>query len=90
MNTRRSGGALKALPVVTPGGDPNGKVPATGSVAPADGSIIYKTFSPPSLLIGSVPAQVGFSGLAPGFAGLYQINTQVPPGVTPGDEVQSF
>ncbi len=37
--------------------------------------------------IGGVPAFVSFAGLAPGFIGLYQVNAQVPPGVTAGDAV---
>jgi uncharacterized protein (TIGR03437 family) len=38
--------------------------------------------------IGGVSANVSFGGLAPGFAGLYQVNLTVPEGVTPGDSVQ--
>jgi uncharacterized protein (TIGR03437 family) len=30
---------------------------------------------------------VAFSGLAPGFVGLYQIDASVPSGVTPGNQV---
>ena len=40
-----------------------------------------------NVTIGGVPAQVDFSGLAPGFAGLYQVNAVVPAGVTPGNDV---
>jgi uncharacterized protein (TIGR03437 family) len=35
--------------------------------------------------IGGVQATVGYSGLAPGLAGLYQINLTVPAGLTAGD-----
>jgi uncharacterized protein (TIGR03437 family) len=35
--------------------------------------------------IGGVAATVGYSGLAPDYAGLYQINVTVPSGVTAGD-----
>ena len=38
-------------------------------------------------MLGARPAQVFFAGLAPGFAGLYQINALVPEGVTLGDAV---
>jgi len=38
----------------------------------------------PLVSIGSVPASVIFSGLAPGFSGLYQINVQVPEGAPTG------
>jgi uncharacterized protein (TIGR03437 family) len=31
--------------------------------------------------IGGVPADVSFSGLAPGYVGLYQVNAQVPAGL---------
>ncbi len=49
--------------------------------------------SPPAVLNGSVgatvgglPATVQFAGLAPGFAGLTQVNVQIPPGLPPGDQ----
>jgi uncharacterized protein (TIGR03437 family) len=39
------------------------------------------------MTIGGLPAVVSFAGLAPGFAGLYQINATVPVGVTTGNNV---
>lgn len=32
-------------------------------------------------------ATVSYAGLAPGFAGLYQLNVQMPPRAGPGDQV---
>lgn len=78
---------LTGLGQATPNGDPNGKVLPTGSLAPTDGSVLYKTVETPVVKIGGVPAVVEFSGIAPGNAGQYQINVQVPPGVQPGDNV---
>ena len=56
--------------------------PRTGEAAPA---------MPPSgataevrVTIGGVPCEVQFAGLAPGFAGVYQVNFLVAPGVPSG------
>jgi uncharacterized protein (TIGR03437 family) len=57
--------------------------PATG--APALGT--STTVATPQVMIGGVPAMVSFSGLAPGFVGLYQVNVQVPPGLAAGNTV---
>jgi uncharacterized protein (TIGR03437 family) len=59
-------------------------VPA-GSAAPA--ATLSRTVTPATVTIGGVPAQVSFAGLAPGFAGLYQVNATVPAGVTAGAAV---
>ena len=44
----------------TPNGDPNGKVLPTGSLAPTNGSVLYKTVDPPVVKIGGVDAAVSF------------------------------
>jgi uncharacterized protein (TIGR03437 family) len=59
------------------------RVPS-GSAAPAKPMSQTET---PKLTIGGQPAQVLFSGLAPGFVGLYQVRAVMPDGITPGGEV---
>jgi uncharacterized protein (TIGR03437 family) len=75
------------LGLATPGGDPNSQPLTTGTLPPADGSVLYETVATPNVTVGGLPVKVLFSGMAPGFAGLYQIDFQVPVGVT-GDDVE--
>jgi minor extracellular serine protease Vpr len=58
--------------------------PASGDPAPA--SPLAMTKSQPVVSIGGQQAAISFSGLAPGFAGLYQINVTVPQNLTPGNQ----
>ncbi len=78
---------VTGLGEATPNGNASGTPLATGTAAPADGSTLYETIATPTVQIGGTPANVLFSGIAPGFAGLYQIDFQVPTGVTEGDSV---
>ena len=71
----------------TPGGDPEMPSLPTGSIAPPSGDPLYSTIDQLSITIGGIQAQVIFSGLVPGNAGIYQVNFQVPDGVPFGDEV---
>jgi uncharacterized protein (TIGR03437 family) len=65
---------------------PNGEqAPADGAAAPS--TTLFRTTAALSATIGGVSAPVSFSGLTPTFAGLYQVNIQVPAGVTPGGAV---
>jgi len=57
--------------------------PPTGF--PAGTNPLARTTSTPSVMIGGVPSTVLFSGLAPGDIGVYQLNVQVPQGITAGD-----
>jgi uncharacterized protein (TIGR03437 family) len=59
--------------------------PTSGSAAGS--SPLSLTTSVPTVTIGGVPAVVSFSGLAPGFVGLYQVNVQVPAGAPTGGAV---
>jgi uncharacterized protein (TIGR03437 family) len=69
----------------TPGGDPAGEVLPSGQLAPVDP--LYWTIMQPQVTIAGLPAELIFSGLSPGFAGLYQVNVLVPEGAPAGDEV---
>ena len=57
-----------------------------GTAAPFE-EPLARTVNPISVTVGGVQANVFFSGLTPGFSGLYQINAFVPQDVTTGDEV---
>jgi uncharacterized protein (TIGR03437 family) len=78
---------VTGLGKATPNGDPNGQTLTTGSVAPGSASPLYETIATPIVLIGGAPATVQFSGIAPGFAGLYQINVPIPAGIQTGNDV---
>jgi uncharacterized protein (TIGR03437 family) len=65
-----------------------------GAVSPAvsAGSIVpYSPLSnataPVTVTFGNQTVTAGFAGLTPGLAGLYQVNVNVPTGVTPGNQV---
>ncbi len=58
-----------------------------GEPAPASGIPLVTTNIQPTVTIGGVTAQVLFSGIAPGYAGLWQINAVVPQNVTAGNAV---
>jgi len=55
--------------------------PAVPSGQAAAEAPLSRTVSEVSVTMNGVPAQVSFSGLAPGFVGLYQVNARVPDGV---------
>jgi uncharacterized protein (TIGR03437 family) len=56
-----------------------------GTAAPA--TPLSTTVDRVSVTVGGKSANVFFSGLAPGFAGLYQVNAFVPPDVPTGSEI---
>jgi adhesin/invasin len=67
-----------------------GQGPVTPTVAdgaPAPAMPLSIIDAPVQVVIGGQIAQVTYKGLAPGFAGLAQINAIVPSGLTPGDQV---
>jgi uncharacterized protein (TIGR03437 family) len=58
---------------------------ATGAAAPASPLSFVEAHV--DAQIGNQPATVAFAGLAPGFAGLYQVNAVIPGGIQTGDAV---
>ena len=65
-----------------------GAVSPAGVTGDAAGSSpLSMTLLQPFVTIGGVNATVSFSGLAPGYAGLYQVNAQVPAGAAPDGAV---
>jgi uncharacterized protein (TIGR03437 family) len=54
---------------------------------PASENPLSRTVATPSVSIGDIAAPVTFSGLAPNFVGLYQVNVLVPDGTPVGNTV---
>jgi uncharacterized protein (TIGR03437 family) len=59
----------------------------SGEPAPAPPSPLARAVTPVTVTIGGQPATVQFAGLTPGLVGLYQVNVQIPSGITPGASV---
>ena len=62
----------------------------TVSNMPQDGAAAVSAVSTTNgvqVTIGGQPAAVTYAGLTPGSVGLYQVNAQVPVGLTAGDAV---
>jgi uncharacterized protein (TIGR03437 family) len=55
-----------------------------GAGKPASSSPLSKTLIVPIVTIGGIQAEVLFSGLSPGYVGLYQVNARVPQAVPSG------
>jgi uncharacterized protein (TIGR03437 family) len=84
----------------TGGGDTHPSL-APGEAAPANGDPPVYTNVFPAVFIGQIagtpvvglgaraPAEVLFSGLAPGLVGVWQINARVPQNISPGSATVS-
>ncbi len=59
--------------------------PALGSPSPSNP--LATTNTKPTVTIGDAPANVSFSGLVPGRAGLYVVNVQIPDNAPTGEQV---
>jgi uncharacterized protein (TIGR03437 family) len=56
-------------------------------VSAGSAAVLSMTVNPVTVTFGGQQAVVDFAGLAPGFAGLYQVNARVPSGLTPANDV---
>lgn len=74
----------QAIQLFANGLGPVSNQPASGDPAPA--SPLAETKARAVVTIGGQQAPVSFSGLAPGFAGLYQLNVTVPQNINPGNQ----
>ena len=59
----------------------------TGLPAPTDGTVYNTTGPGAAVFIDGANAPVGFSGLAPGFVGLYQVNVRIPSNAPVGTNI---
>ena len=59
---------------------------STGVAAPGAEPLTRATTTA-TATVGGKPASVSFAGLAPGFVGLYQVNVQIPTGVSTGSAI---
>ncbi|MBK9168657.1 MAG: hypothetical protein IPM24_14470 [Bryobacterales bacterium] len=57
-----------------------------GPVFSANAQGLRDTLFSPQVTIGGVPARVLFSGLAPGYFGLYQVNVEIPESAPAGEQ----
>ena len=71
-----TGGAIRAGDIIEIYCTGLGPVKASGG--------LQVTESTPTVFIGAVPVQPLYSGLAPGFTGLYQVDAQIPAGTPAG------
>ena len=72
--------SITRLPISLASGTPT-PIPATAN------DPLYLTAFTPTVTIGGVAAAVEFSGLTPGFVGLWQINVRIPANAPTGNEV---
>ncbi len=79
QNPARPGEAIQIFVTGLGAVEPAGR---TGAAAAAEPHSL--TLSTPRVTIGGIDAEVGFSGLAPFYAGLYQVNATVPAALAPG------
>lgn len=61
-------------------------IPVASGDIPTDGQL-HRTTTTPTVLVGGVPAQVEFSGMAPTLVGVDQVNIKIPVDAPKGDAI---
>jgi minor extracellular serine protease Vpr len=84
-STHPAGPGVTILQIFCTGLGPVTNQPATGAPSPSNPPATTTTV--PTVTIGAAPAHVEFSGLAPGFVGLYQVNALVPSSASTGNSI---
>ena len=79
--------ARPGTPITVWATGPGNVSPSVAAGQSAPGQPLSYTVATPTATIGGLPAQVLFSGLAPGFVGLWQINVMVPADAPAGDNL---
>jgi uncharacterized protein (TIGR03437 family) len=75
-----------AVTLYVSGLGPVNNQPASGEPAPSDQAALATTKVTPIVTIGGRPATIEYSGLAPGFVGLYQVNIRIPADAASGPQ----
>lgn len=84
----RPANIAESLSIYANGLGPLQQTVAANTPAPLDGRI--ETVDQIVVFIGNTPLSPSFAGLAPGLAGVYQVNVQLIQGVTIGDSVPVY
>jgi uncharacterized protein (TIGR03437 family) len=78
-----AGTAISAIAIPVHAGD-YVEIYCTGLGATDGSGNLRRTLLVPAVFVGDVPLQPVYSGLAPGYVGLYQVDVQIPAGLAPG------
>ena len=84
-NSRPARRGVEAVEIYATGLGPVDNPPTSGLPAELP---LRETLTQPTVSIGGEPAEVLFSGLAPGLIALYQVNVRVPAGSPVGDSIE--
>lgn len=79
--------ARRGRPIIIWATGPGRVIPAVPAGQATPAAPLSKTPGDPLATIGGLPARVLFSGLAPGFVGVWQINAVVPENAPEGDDI---